>query len=233
VETDTHILPDHVTFEDATVAEPWGCVVGGLKVSGIQPGDTVAVVGGGFMGQGFIHMAPLFGAGDVFGLDFSDYRLEKALEMGATHTINPKKENPVEKLKDLNHGRGADAVIVTVPNIAALNMALDLVGVGGTLHINAPASGKDMWQINPERLYFDEIVISNKYSADHRDINQVLSWLSSGRITPSKVITHRFLLDDTLEAMRLMVLADRSIKSVIYPNGFEIAGISADNLVSK
>lgn len=225
VETDTHILPDNVSFEEATVAEPWGCVVGGLKVSGIQPGDTVAVVGCGFMGQGFVHMAPLFGAGDVVALDFSDFRLEKALEMGATHTINPKNENALEKLKDINHGRGADSVIVTVPNVAALNMALDLVGVGGTLHINAPTSAKDMWQINPERLYFDEITISNKYSADHRDVYQVLSWLASGRIKPSKVITHRFLLDDTLEAMRLTIQADKSIKSVIYPNGFEIAGL--------
>ncbi len=217
--TDTHIVPDNVSFEAATVIEPWGCVAGGLKTARIQPGDTVAVVGCGFMGQGFVHMAPLFGAGKIFALDFSDYRLDKAMEMGASHTINPLNEEAVIKLKDLNYGRAADAVISTVPNTKALELALSLTGAGGTLHVNAPPSPEQNWTINPNDLYLKEITTTNKYSADHHDIYSVLRWLESGRIDPALAITHRFELDDIQKAFKLMIKADKSIKSVIYANG--------------
>ncbi len=223
VETDTHLIPDNVSFEEATVIEPWGCVVGGLKVAGIQPGDTVAVVGAGFMGMGFIHMAPLFGAGRVVALDFSDWRLGKALEMGATDTINPRQENAVEKLFDMTAGHGADTVIVTAPSVKAWELAYALVGKGGTLHFGAPPPGDQNWVINPEKLYFSEVTFTSKYSADHHDTYQVLRWLESGRIDPARTFTHRFLLDDMRVAFDLLLEADRSLKSIIYPNGFELA----------
>lgn len=135
---DTHILPESISDEEAVTIEPWSCVLSGLKVCGIQPGDTVAVVGAGFMGQGFVHLAPLFGAGKVVALDFSDWRLEKARHFGATHTINPKSEDAGEALRALNNGRLADVVIVIAPFPAAWKQAMDLVEVGGTLHLGAP-----------------------------------------------------------------------------------------------
>ncbi len=223
VQNDTHLLPDSVSFEEATVIEPWGCVVGGLKVSGIQPGDTVAVVGAGFMGMGFVHMAPLFGAGKVFALDFSDWRLQKALEMGANHTINPQTEEAVEKLFDMTSGHGADTVIVTAPSVKAWELAYSLVGLGGTLHFGAPPPGDQQWTINPEKLYFSEVTFTSKYSADHHDTFQVLRWLESGRIDPNPTFTHRFRLEDIRQAFDLLLEADQSLKSILYPHGFEIA----------
>ncbi|MEW5957501.1 MAG: zinc-binding dehydrogenase [Chloroflexota bacterium] len=222
VETDTHLIPAHVSFAEATVLEPWGCVVGGLKVAGIQPGDAVAVVGSGFMGIGFVHMAPLFGAGKIIALDFSDWRLEKAVELGANVAINPQKEDAVEKMFDLTGGYGADTVIVTVPNTAAWELAYSLVGTGGTLHFAAPPPGNQSWTINPEKLYFSEVTFTSKYSADHHDTYQVLRWLESGRIQPRQAITHRFPLTGIHEAFDLLLKADRSLKSIIYPNGFEL-----------
>lgn len=223
VRTDTHVIPDSVSFAAATVIEPWGCVAGGLKRAGIQPGDTVAIVGCGFMGQGFVTMAPLFGAGKVVALDFSFYRLQKALEMGANHTINPKIEDALKKLKDLNQGRGADTVISTVPDTRALELALRLTGRGGTLHVNAPPPPEENWTINPNALYLDEITLTHKYSADHHDVYTVLNWLATGRLNPVPVITHHFELEEIAQAFNLLVAADESLKSVIYPNGIEAA----------
>ena len=219
VEADTHLLPASISFEEAAVIEPWACVVGGLKVSGIRPGDTVAVVGAGFMGQGFVHMAPLVGAGTVIALDYSDWRLEKAREMGATQVINPKVEDASRKLRDSNGGRLADVVVVTVPNVRALDAAYALVGTGGTLHVNAPPASSERWSLNPEHLYFNEITITTKYSADHHDTDQLLRWMAAGRVRPSPAITHRFPLDGVQDAMALLVKADRSLKSIVYPNG--------------
>ena len=57
VRLDMHRLPDNVSFEEGTLIEPLACVLKGVKVAGIQPGDTVAVIGAGLMGLGFIQFA--------------------------------------------------------------------------------------------------------------------------------------------------------------------------------
>ncbi len=216
---DTILIPQNVSFAEATVCEPWGCVIGGLKVTEILPGDTVLVIGAGFMGMGFLHMAPLFGAGKVISMDLSDWRLQKALTMGATHTINPKTENVQEKLRDINGGYLADVVIVTVPSVNLYAQGHSLVEKGGFLHLGAPTMPEPKWTIDPQHEYFGEIKISAKYSADHFDTSQIMKWISAGRINVKAAITHRVELDDTLEAFQMMVKADESLKTIVYPNG--------------
>ncbi len=221
LDRDTLIIPPNVSFAEATLCEPWGCVVGGLKSTEIFPSDTVAVIGAGFMGMGFIHMAPLFGAGKVFALDFSDWRLNKALEMGATHTINPKTEDVEEKLRDNNNGRLADVVIVTVPNVSVYAQGHALVEKGGFLHLGAPTMPEPLWEINPQQHYFSEMKMSSKYSADHTDTSQIMAWLSSGRIDGKAAITHRLPLDEIYNAFQIMLEADKSLKPILYPHGLE------------
>lgn len=212
-------LPDTMPFGEATILEPWGCVIGGLKKSYIQPGDTVAVVGCGFMGQGFIHMAPLFGAGKIIACDLSDYRLEKAKEAGANDVINPNKENPIEAITKLNDGRKADVVISTVPFIGVIDQAYNMVHTGGTLHLNAPPPVDAEWSFKPNDMYTKEITITTKYSADHQDVYQLFEFIQSGRVNPSLGITHRFELEEIGEAFKLLVKGENSLKSIIYPHG--------------
>jgi L-iditol 2-dehydrogenase len=195
--------------------------LGGLKVTEILPGDTVLVIGAGFMGIGFLHMAPLFGAGKVIAMDLSDWRLSQALRLGATHTINPLKENPEEKLRDINGGYLADVVIVTVPSVQLYSQGHSLVERGGFLHLGAPTTPEPLWQINPQQQYFSEMKISAKYSADHNDTSQIMKWLSSGRINALATITHRVELADTLSAFKMMLEAGESLKTVVYPHGLD------------
>ena len=159
---DVHKLPDSIPDDAATTIEPWSCVLGGLKHCLIQPGDTVAVVGSGFMGLGFIHMAPLFGAGMIIALDLSDWRLDKAVELGATHAINPQNTEAAAAIRDLNRGLLADVVIVTAPSINAWDSARELVEPGGNLHLGAPAPPGAQFLLDGSDTYFSEITINSK-----------------------------------------------------------------------
>ena len=219
IRTSLFKIPEYISFEEATILEPWGCVIGGLKTSNIQPGDTVAVVGCGFMGQGFVQLAPLFSAGKVIACDFSDYRLEKAIQSGANGVFNPLREDPIEALKKLNEGREADVVISTVPSVKAIEQAYKMVHKGGTLHLNAPPPQNSIWSLSPNDMYFKEISITTKYSADHMDIYQLFEFIKAERINTSIVITHRFELSGIHEAFDLLVKAGDSLKSIIYPHG--------------
>lgn len=216
---DAHVLPDSISTEAAVTIEPWSCVLSGLKVCNIQPGDTVAVVGAGFMGQGFVHMAPLFGAGKVVALDFSDWRLEKAREFGATHTVNPKREDAVAAMRALNNGRLADTVVVIAPFASAWKQAMDLVEVGGCLHLGAPLPPGTDWVQDGNKAYFDQITVTSRYSSDHTDTYSYIRLLEAGRIRADDAISHRFAIEDSVEAFRLLVEAEKSLKIVVYPHG--------------
>ncbi len=220
---DVRRIPATISDEAATTIEPWSCVVGGLKVCGIKPGDTVAVVGAGFMGQGFIHMAPLFGAGKVVALDFSNWRLAKARELGATHTINPAEVDPIEAMRALNNGLLADTVVVIAPNAKAWEQAVALTEVGGTLHLGAPLAPKTPWVLDGNRAYFDEITITSKYSSDQTDTYAYFRLLDAGRIAVDKAITHRFDIADSATAFKTLVDAGESLKIIVYPQGLPTA----------
>lgn len=216
---DAHKIPDSISTDAAVTIEPWSCVLSGLKVCNIQPGDTVAVVGAGFMGQGFVHMAPLFGAGKVIALDFCNWRLARAKEFGATHVINPKMEDPIAKMLAVNNGRLADTVIVIAPFPSAWEQALDLVEVGGCLHLGAPLPPETDWVQDGHKAYFDQITITSRYSSDHTDTYSYIRLLEAGRINAAAAISHRFNIDDSAEAFKMLVEAKDSLKIVVYPQG--------------
>ena len=214
---DAHKLPESIPDDVATTIEPWGCVLGGLKQCLIQPGDTVAVIGCGFMGLGFVHMAPLFGAGMVVALDLSDWRLGKAAELGASHVLNPATTDAPAALIRLNRGLLADVVIVTAPSIAAWNSARDLVEPGGNLHLGAPAPPGSQFILDGADTYFNEITINSKYSADHRDTYQMIRLLESRRVDPRLAITHQLPFTQLAKGFELLSAADESLKIVMMP----------------
>ncbi|MEM7025443.1 MAG: alcohol dehydrogenase catalytic domain-containing protein [Pseudomonadota bacterium] len=216
---DAHKLPESISTEAAVTIEPWSCVVSGLKQCNIQPGDTVAVVGAGFMGQGFVHLAPLFGAGKVIALDFSDWRLAKARFFGATHTINPKKEDAIDAMRAANQGRLADTVIVIAPFPQAWDQAMSLVEVGGTLHLGAPLPPDTAWTRDGHAAYFDQVTITSRYSSDHTDTYGYIRLLEAGRIKADEAISHRFAIEDAATAFEMLREAEQSLKIVVYPHG--------------
>jgi L-iditol 2-dehydrogenase len=218
VQHDSHILPDHISFEEGTLVEPMACVVKGIKKAGIQPGDTVAIVGAGLMGLGFAQLAPAWGATNVIVFDLNDWRLSMALNLGADHVINPKNvPDPIQALKTLNQGRVADSVIVTPNGVQAIEFGLSLAGKGATLHLFSPSEPDETIVIKPNDLFFREITLTTTYSCSHLDTAQALSFIANGTINAAAMITHRFGLDQVAQAIEVFLNAEDSVKSVIMP----------------
>lgn len=218
VEGDTFTVPESLSDDAVVTIEPWSCVLAGLKVSGIQPGDTVLVVGAGFMGIGFTTLAPLFSAGRVIVSDPNAWRRNKAAQLGATAVIDPSESDPGEQLRAINEGHLADVVISTVPSAAVHQQSRSLVEPGGTLHLAAPGKPGTEFVQDAAQAYFEEVTITSKYSADHRDIFQYYRLLKAGRVDPTGAITHHFKLSELPEAFRLLSQADQSLKIVLRPD---------------
>ncbi len=85
-----------------------------LNTGNVQRGDSVAVIGCGGVGAAAIAGARLAGAATIIAVDIDDRKLERARELGATHTVNSKDADAVEAIQALTGGHGADVVIDAV-----------------------------------------------------------------------------------------------------------------------
>jgi len=85
-------FPDWMSFEEAALIEPLACCVRGLYNVGIEPGDTVAVVGAGPVGLLMVQLAKMWGASRVYAIDLIERRLSLAKQLGADVVVNAAKE---------------------------------------------------------------------------------------------------------------------------------------------
>ena len=100
-----------------------------------EPGSSIVVVGCGGVGMSALMAANICGCSEIIALDAVDSRLEMALELGATHTVNGKKEDPVAAIKEITGGKGADFAVNATGTGATARMALDCTGLFGKIAI--------------------------------------------------------------------------------------------------
>jgi L-iditol 2-dehydrogenase len=215
LENDTLSLPDTLSYEDGTLIEPTACVVKALKRAGIRRGDTVLVIGLGFMGQLNVLLARKYGAGRIIGADMVQFRLNKAKELGADEVIDVSKDKLIDTLKELTKGEMADVVIVGPNSADAMKQGIECTGAGGKVLFFTPAKPDEKLILDPNELYFKDINIVTSYSCGPTDTVDALEIIESGIVRAEKLVTHRFPIEKTAEAFRLTAEAKDSLKSVI------------------
>ncbi len=215
LQIDTLKLPDSLSYEEATLIEPVGCCIRAQNKAGIRKGDSVAIVGAG--PSGIIHalLAKISGATKVLVSDIVDYRLKMAEKLGADLIINPIQEKLGERVKEATEGRGADIVIVTAPNVKAVEDSLQIVRRGGRLLLFAPTQPDQYARLSPHRLFFSEITVVPSYSVSHIETRTALQLISSGKIKAKELITHRFPLDRTTDAFQTAAKSKECLKVVV------------------
>lgn len=126
-------VPKDMPFDRACLI---GCGVmtgvgAGLNLGAIAHGDTVMVVGCGAVGLAAVQGARLAGAGAIIAVDLDPAKLVLATSMGATHTADASKDDPVAVVKGATGGRGADVVLEAAGSPAAFRLTAEAVRPGG------------------------------------------------------------------------------------------------------
>ncbi len=104
-----------------------------INTGGVSRGDTVAVIGCGGVGDAAIAGARLAGARTIIGVDVDDRKLTWARKIGATHVVNAQENDPVEAIRALTGGFGADVVIDAVGSPATYEQAFNARDLAGTV----------------------------------------------------------------------------------------------------
>jgi len=217
VDRGVYLIPDSVSFEEATFTEPLACVIRGQRKANIKPGQTVLVLGSGIAGLLHIQLAKALGAGLIIATDIVDYRLKAAKKFGAKYAINAK-ENIPELIKDVNDGRLADLVIVCTGATSAIDQALKSVDRAGTILFFAPTrEGVTIpFSIN-ETFWRKDIVLTTSYAGAPLDHHIALKLIEEKRVNVKDMITHRLPLSETGRGFKLVAEAKESIKVIIEP----------------
>jgi L-iditol 2-dehydrogenase len=216
VEHGTFLLPDGVSFEEASFVEPLACVVRAQRLAGLAEGDSVAVLGSGLSGLLQLMHARVLGAGKLFATDMNDYRLEAARNHGCDLALRAA-DDVVGKVRAANDGRGVDRVLVCTAASAAMAQALELVDLGGSVLYFAPAAPGEWLSMPVHDLWKRGISIVHSYAGPPAEMETALQLIASRQVEVAPMITHRLPLDATGEGFRLTHEAGDSLKVIVEP----------------
>jgi L-iditol 2-dehydrogenase len=211
------LIPDALSYEDAALIEPFSVGIHAAMRTKLQPGSTIAIMGMGPVGLTAVGAAKAFGASTIIVTDLEPLRLEAAKQMGATHVINIREQDPLNEIKNITNGRGVDVAWETAGNPAALQSALASVRRGGKLAIVGLPAQNEI-PLNVPLIADNEIDIYGifRYANTYP---KGISLLASGTVNTKHLVTDRYSLADTREAMeRALNFKNECLKIIVYPN---------------
>jgi alcohol dehydrogenase len=163
----------------------------------VLPGSTIAIVGAGPIGLAALLTAQFYSPAEIIMIDFDDNRLQLSKHFGATAVINNKDGKAVDKIMKMTDGRGVDTAIEAVGVPASFITCEDIVAPGGTI-ANIGVHGVKA-DLHLERLWDRNIAITTRL-VDTVTTPVLLKTVQSHKIDPKRLITHRFKLDQIMDA---------------------------------
>ncbi|HET6386778.1 MAG TPA: bi-domain-containing oxidoreductase [Armatimonadota bacterium] len=218
-------IPDGVTFEDAAFSTVGAVALQGLRVGDVRVGERVVVIGLGLVGLLTVQLLKAAGC-LVLGTDLNSDRAELARELGANEAHALDVQRVVEAVDRFTAGRGADAVLITAATKSS--GPIELAGELSRLKGRVVAIG-DVGMNVPRQSYYEkelDLRLSRSYGpgrydpmyeekgidypyayvpfTEQRNLETFLSLVAEGKVTPSRLITHRFALEEAPHAYALI-----------------------------
>ena len=188
-----------------------------LNTGELKRGESVAVIGCGGVGTAAIAGAQLGGATTIIAVDVDEDKLARAREHGATHTVNSSKVDPVEAIKELTGGFGADLVIDAVGVAPTFKQAFEARDLAGrVVLVGVPAPGAT-WDIPLDEVFGRGGSIKSAWYGDtlpSRDFPEFVDQYLLGRLDLDSFVSERIRLEDVNEAFETMKTG-RVLRSVV------------------
>ena len=188
-----------------------------LNTGELKRGESVAVIGCGGVGTAAIAGAQLGGATTIIAVDIDEEKLARAREHGATHTVNSSKVDPVEAIKELTGGFGADLVIDAVGIAPTFKQAFEARDLAGrVVLVGVPAPGTT-WNIPLDEVFGRGGSIKSAWYGDtlpSRDFPEFVDQYLLGRLDLDSFVSERITLEDVNEAFETMKTG-RVLRSVV------------------
>lgn len=195
-------LPDNVSYENALfVGDILSSGYWGAEICEIKQGDVVAIIGAGPVGLCSMMSAKLMGAAKLIAVDIDETRLELVKKHNlADYVINPEKTDIQKAVKDLTEGRGADCVIEAAGGKDTFQIAWKIARANAVVALVAMYEEN---QILPLPEMYGKNLIFKTGGVDAVNCQKLVKLISEKKINTDFLITHKFSLDDILEAYEI------------------------------
>jgi S-(hydroxymethyl)mycothiol dehydrogenase len=178
-----------------------------INTGEVTRGDSVAVIGCGGVGDAAILGSVLAGARTVIAVDVDDRKLEGARQFGATHTVNSKSEDPVEKIRELTEGNGADVVIEAVGRPETYKQAFYARDLAGTVVLVGVPTPEMKLELPLQEVFGRGGRLKSSWYGDclpSRDFPMLVDLHLQGRLPLEKFVSETIALDAVEEAFAKM-----------------------------
>jgi S-(hydroxymethyl)mycothiol dehydrogenase len=204
------------------VAGLLGCgVMAGLgaaiNTGAVGRGDSVAVIGCGGVGGAAIMGSRLAGAATIIAVDIDDRKLSKAAELGATHTVNSRETDPVEAIRALTGGNGADVVIDAVGRPETYTQAFYARDLAGTVVLVGVPTPEMKLELPLQEVFGRGGALKSSWYGDclpSRDFPMLIDLFKQGRLALDAFVSETISLDGITEAFEAMRRGD-VLRSVV------------------
>ena len=194
-----HRIPPELTYQEAALTEPLAVALHVVRLSGMQVGDVVAVLGLGPIGQLVARLAKISGARAVYATESSQSRIKLAMDV-VDDVIDVSSVNPIDRIFELTGGRGPDVVFECAGVISTTQQSINLVRKGGIIVIAGLCFNQV--EIPVSNLVLKELNLRGSMCFYPGEYASALNLMKDRRIDVIPLITDVMPLDDINEAFR-------------------------------
>ena len=211
-------IPDGVSFAEASVSEPFACVINAQELAGTHDGDVVVVVGSGPIGCLHVRLARAHGASRVFLVELNKERLDLAAEIVKPDaSICSAETDPVRAILDLTGGKGVSLAITAAASGAAQEQALRMLAPRGRISLfGGLPKDKPTITLDSNLVHYRELTILGANGSSPAHNRQALAHIADGSVPVGDLITHRLPLEQIRDGLDV-VQAGTGIKVTIEP----------------
>lgn len=210
-------LPDSIDPVVAALSEPLACVLNGHLRCSITPGDSVLVLGAGPIGMLHTKLALLAGASVVVVSEPNSERAQEILRAGATHIVDPLKEDPVERVREITGDHGVDVAIICIGIASLVDVATKATKANGVINLFAGFAGSGEGQVNLNVPHYKQQTLLGNAGATVELYRRASALIATGAIDVSDMVSKRFPLSQAEEALQA-AMSGRYTKVAIVPD---------------
>ncbi len=202
-ETEAFAFPERVSFAAATNFVGLYTVVYSQRKAPYVAGSRVAVLGQGSSGLLHTQLAKASGAETVIAVTRSKWKLDAARNLGADEIVPAGEVDPVEAVRDLTDGLGADLVIETAGAAETMTQAYEMVRAGGVI-LQFGIGPARLDRVPGQAYYFKDLTVIGSRAGLPEDFERAIRLVSTGQINLEPLVTHHFALDEIQEGFEFV-----------------------------
>lgn len=211
-------IADHVSYAEASVAEPFACAINAQELADVGDGDVGVVVGAGPIGCLHVRLARARGASTVYLVELSRERLDLSAErVHPDAAICAAEVDPVEEVLRLTEGRGADVIITAAASGKAQEDALRMAALRGRISLfGGLPKDRPTITFDSNVVHYRELTVVGANGSSPAQNRTALEYIASGAVPVADLITHTMPLERFVDGIGA-VTGGTAIKVTIEP----------------